>query len=54
MSSNRKIKSRNITNKKLPTSYDNQLKMATTEGHKIIFNRKIKMYSLNITFNPAI
>lgn len=45
MSPNRKIKSWNITNKKLPKSYDNQLKMATIEGHKIISNRKIKMYS---------
>lgn len=40
MSSKRKIKSLNITNKKLAKNYHNQLKMATTEGHKVIFHRQ--------------
>lgn len=55
MSSNRKFKSLNITNKKYcPRVKKSNWKMATTEGHEIISNRKIKLHILKIAFNPVI
>lgn len=54
MSSNRKIKSLNITNKKLPKSHDNQLKWLQLQVIKLFLIGKIKLYSLKIAFNSAI